>query len=78
MKVHVLFDVDGKIITLVESTADETGPQVRPLAKEGQSVAELEVPTAYSGSSLLDLLTLLRVEVRSGTPRLVGEQPGTG
>ncbi|MGK5631724.1 hypothetical protein [Streptomyces sp. URMC 123] len=71
MKVQALFDSEGQLIALMESSTDESRPQACPVPGEGQNAAELDVPEEYAASSLAEILTRLRVDLSDGAPRLV-------
>jgi hypothetical protein len=46
MKIHVVKDKSGKVITSFEA-ASETGPSVTPVLTDGSKVEEVEVASNY-------------------------------
>lgn len=73
MKVHVLYDREGAIISMSRSVpVDPEAEQLkgRPVPGPGQSAAELDLPGDMDGERLSVLHGRLRVENRDGSPRL--------
>jgi hypothetical protein len=77
MKVHVVYDAQGAIISM--GVPGPLGPDLRgPIfgaqATTGQHVAELEVPAEQSHLTLLDLADKLQVNVRT-RPHTLSAKP---
>jgi hypothetical protein len=65
MKVFVVYDDNGQIISLAEKgwTVDPRGPKSAPgRMMEGQRAAEVDVPEEHADRSLLELHQLLQVD----------------
>jgi hypothetical protein len=76
MKVLVLHDKKGKILSVTESpTAGPDQNSSRPIAMKGQAVTELDVPEEYSDLSIKGIHERLRVDVRARQPRFVAAKP---
>jgi hypothetical protein len=77
MKVHVVYDAQGAIISMGVPGPlgpDLRGPVFGAQAITGQHVAELEVPAEQSHLTLLDLPDKLQVNVRT-RPHTLSAKP---
>ena len=77
MKVHVVYDAQGAIISMGVPGPlgpDLRGPVFGAQASNGQHVAELEVPAEHSHLTLLELANRLQVNV-SARPHTLGAKP---
>lgn len=73
MKIHVVYDDRGKIIsinTLMPASLDPRSPQFGVDLKKGQHSADLEVPEKYSGWGLVDIGERLQVNIAVTPPIL--------
>ena len=64
MKVHVVYDDSGKIISFgvpLPQAYDFRRPTAGPMALKGQQVAELEVPTEAADLGIVELSKRLHV-----------------
>ena len=62
MKLHVLHSDDGSIIALAKIQVDDDHQlQGRPVAQQGQSVAEVEVPHALASLSLSEIIQRYKI-----------------
>ena len=77
MRLHVVYDKNGKIIGggVVMPEPYGRGPRFGVLAHEGQHAAEFEVPAENSALPLHDLIERLRVDVTSKEHKLVAKRP---
>ncbi|MEW1699152.1 hypothetical protein ACIQCR_11075 [Streptomyces sp. NPDC093249] len=73
MRVHVVYERDGKVIALADVDS-EGGVEVRPLAREGLEFTQIEVPDAYAALPLSGLYARLRLEVGTEGPRAHWQQ----
>jgi hypothetical protein len=66
MKVHVVYDGQGTIVSLTESQGGG-GRQTysQPITREGHAVAELEVPAEHAYLSLAGIGQRLRIDVQA-------------
>lgn len=71
MRLHVLFDPQGKILAAA-TVHDGSGVHVRPTADEraGHGVAELEVPRDYHDRDLAAMCRALHVDLSGKAPAL--------
>jgi hypothetical protein len=77
MKVHVVYDAQGAIISMGVPGPlgpDLRGPMFGAQAATGQHVAELEVPAEQSHQTLSDLANKLQVNVRT-RPHTLSAKP---
>jgi hypothetical protein len=71
MKVHVLYDKSGNIISAgyldrpTPETYDHMAPRFGPEAREGQQVAELELPDDYIKLGPSDLIQRLQGDLQA-------------
>jgi hypothetical protein len=72
MKIHVAYDVQGRILTAV-SRAGGPGPTVSSADREGVEIADFDVPEDFEGKHLREFLHLVRVDTRA--KRLVIDHP---
>jgi hypothetical protein len=73
MKVHVVYDAQGSIISMgvpAPLGPDFRGPVFGAQALSGQHVAELEVPGEHSHLTILDLADKLQVDLRTRPHKL--------
>jgi len=78
MKVHVVYDGQGNIISVgvpLPPSYDLRGPGFGPEAQQGQHAAELEVPEEHAGLRLIELAERLQVDTRGRQHRLVAKNP---
>ncbi|MDF3289585.1 hypothetical protein [Streptomyces silvisoli] len=75
MRVQVLYDTEGNLVALSGTAVEEGQPAHQLLATDGQEVAEVEVPAAYTESTLPAIFNQLRVEIHAGQPTLVARKP---
>lgn len=68
MRIHVVYEPDGKIIALADLDT-QGGIGVRPLAQEGHEFTRIDVPDAYTGLPLSGLYERLRLEIRPEGPQ---------
>jgi hypothetical protein len=74
MKVLVVYDGQGTIVSLTESQGGGGRQNYsQPQAREGHAVAELEVPTEHAHLSLLGIGERLKVDVQAARPRFVSQ-----
>jgi len=80
MKCHVVYDKNGKIVSLgyedlppSPEAYDPQTPRFGPKAEADQTVAELEVPEEYARLSLTDITEQLQVDVQAKRPRLMAK-----
>lgn len=76
MKIHVIYDNQGKIVSAgvpLPQTYDFRAPAFGPKGGEGQYAAELDVPEEHIGLGLTDLVQRLRVEIKGKQHRLVSK-----
>jgi hypothetical protein len=80
MKRHVVFDKHGNIVSAgyldrpAPEAYDYLTPRFGPVAGDGQTVAELEVPEEYAKLPLTDLVERLQVDVRAERPTLIAKK----
>jgi hypothetical protein len=73
MKVHVVYDKDGQIISLgvpLPQAYDFSGPKSGAHAMPGQQVAELEIPAEASDLGIIELSKRLHVLTKEKPHRL--------
>lgn len=64
MRLHVLYDSDGRIVAAAPSDAADGEMVVRPVATEpGQEAGEMEVPGELDGADLAEICERSRVDV---------------
>ena len=71
MKIHVAYDVQGRILTAVPRAGATAGPTVSLGPKQGAEVADFDVPEEFAGKHLREFLHLLRVDTKG--KRLVAD-----
>ncbi len=73
MKIHVLYDKQGNVISagLPMPPAIEMGPNFGPDPKEDQYAAELEVPEELTRTKFHELGERLKVDTKSKPHKLV-------
>ena len=69
MKIQAAYNSDGRIVTAVPITDENSAPALRIAEKAGVDVAEFEVPTEFEEKKFHEFLHLLRVD--TATMRLV-------
>jgi hypothetical protein len=76
MRLHVVYDKNGKIIGggVAMPEPQGRGPRSGALAHEGQHAAEFEIPAEHSGLTLHDLIEHLRVDVTGKEHKLVAKR----
>lgn len=80
MKIHVVFDKQGNIISAGQADRPEPEfydyltPRSGPQPDRGQSVAELEVPEEHLRLPLADLVEILQVDVTAKRPVLTAKK----
>jgi hypothetical protein len=72
MKVHVIYDSQGNIISLGAQLPP--APTFGPQAKEGQHGAELEVPAEHAALGLIELAEKMQVDTKGHQPRLIAKR----
>ena len=71
MKYHVVFDRDGNIVSAgyqdrpEPEVYDYLTPRFGPVAEDGQTIAELEIPDEYAKLSLTDFVEQVQVDVKA-------------
>ena len=73
MKVHVVYDDSGKIVSLgvpLPPAYDFSRPTAGPMALPGQQVAELEIPAEASDLGIVELSKRLHVVTKEKPHRL--------
>jgi hypothetical protein len=75
MKLHVVFDNEGKIVAAARLDDEITDqfpprPRIRPLPNQGHQVAELFVPPEHSFMDLAGVCQRLQVDVTGRFPVL--------
>ena len=76
MKVHVLYDKQGNIVSLgapLPVSYDFRGPAFGPQAGEGQQIGELEVPEEHARLGIIQLAEKLKVDVQGRSHKLVAK-----
>ncbi|WP_248579540.1 hypothetical protein [Nocardioides sp. InS609-2] len=64
MRLHVLYDGEGRIVAAAPSDVADGELVVRPVATEpGHEAGELEVPSELEGAALADICERSRVDV---------------
>ena len=77
MRVHVVYDGQGNIVSITESPIAGAGQNSsQPLAGEGQTVAELDVPAEQSHLSLHGIAQRLRIDIQAARPTFVASHGG--
>jgi hypothetical protein len=74
MKIHAVYDRNGKILAAVSIDATsklKIGGALRPVPKAEQHAADLEVPPEHSRLGLVELCRALKVEGTAGAAKLV-------
>jgi hypothetical protein len=76
MRLHVVYDKNGKIIGggVPMPEPHGRGPRSGPVAREGQHAGEFEVPAEHAALLLHDLVERLRVDVTSKEHKLVAKR----
>jgi len=76
MRIHVVYDKNGKIIGggVAMPEPHGRGPRSGAVAREGQHAAEFEAPAEHAGLPLHDLIERLRVDVTSKEHKLVAKR----
>jgi|HubBroStandDraft_3_1064219.scaffolds.fasta_scaffold281085_3 hypothetical protein len=64
MKLHILDDRDGRILAAAQVKSEASGPTPRPVAREGQTAIELEVPQEHCNLDLHTICRTLRVDTK--------------
>ncbi len=75
MRVHVLYDKQGNVISVgkpLPLSHDRRGPDSGPKAGPDQHVGEFDVPEEYDRLKLADFADKLRVDVQGKAHKLVG------
>jgi hypothetical protein len=75
MKLEAVFNRDGVMLAAVAFDPNELSPRPRPVASEGDSLGEFDVPAEYADAPLDEICRALRVDVASG--RLVNQREST-
>ncbi len=76
MKYKVVYDKQGNIVSAgyidrpEPEIYDSQTPRFGPVAEEGQTVSEIEVPEEMAKLSLTDFVESLRVDIEAQSPRL--------
>jgi len=76
MKVHVLYDKQGKIISVgvpLPPSYDFRGPAFGTQAGEGQHSGEFDVPEEHAQSNLAQFADKLKVDVQGRAHKLVSK-----
>jgi len=76
MKVHVLYDKQGKVISVgvpVPRSYDMRGPSFGTKASEGQHAGEFEVPEEHTQTELVHFADRVKVDVQGKVHKLVSK-----
>jgi hypothetical protein len=74
MKLEAVFDGNGVILAAIAFDPEDSRPRPRPVASDGNSLGEFDVPPEHINVPLDELCLRLRVDVDSG--RLVDRSKG--
>jgi len=66
MKLEAVFDADGVILAAIAYEPRDTHPRPRPMAAEGMSVADFDIPEEHADTPLDVLCSRMRIDARSG------------
>jgi hypothetical protein len=76
MDLHVLYDRSGKILAAVRLDSEPGTVSPRPVARAGQSTADLKLPASFSHLNFLQVCTQLVVEGRGDRTTLAMRSAG--
>jgi hypothetical protein len=76
MKVHVLYDKQGKVVSVgvpLPRTDDFRGPEFGTQPNEGQYAGEFEVPEEHAQTGLVHFADKMKIDVQGKSHKLVSK-----